>query len=232
MFSIAAHRGGNTVDSIIDSIDKKYDYVELDVHLSSDGKIIVQYSPLVCINGTSNHIENIRYYELDQIDKDKLLLLEDVFEITKGKIGVIIDIKHGTRFYPHIGKCVAEKIAEYDLFNETWIISFDHKCLNEAKKTNPSVKISPMYVARLFDECNYWKNNCADGIEICNEYLDQDSISMAHRMGLTMIGWCSQDSEELLKLVKMGIDIITIEKDDPILSRLRTIQSNVRDEID
>lgn len=226
MFLIAAHRGGNSIDSIVDSIEKKYDYVELDVHLSYDKELIVQYSPLVCINNSIKYIEDIRYHKLSKTDRERLLLLEDVFKITKGKIGIIIDIKHGISFYPHIGKYVAEKIKEYDLCKETWIISFDHMCLDEAKNHIPSVKISPMYVARIFEEYKYWERIRADGIEICNEYLDQESIRVAHRMGLTMIGWCSQDREELLNLVKMGIDIITIEKDDPILDLLQTIQSD------
>ena len=228
MFKIAAHRGGNSIESILKAIEKKYDYVELDVHLSKDGKVIVQYEPIITANGTNCFIEDIEYSKLTFSDKEKLLLFEQVLKIVKGKIGVIVDIKHGLHFYQHIGEKVAFLIKEADMCAESWIISFDHVCLNEAKNTNQAIRIAPMYVARINQEKEYWSSIQSDGVEVCNEYLDINSVKAAHSLGMTMIGWCTKDYDEINDLVKMGIDIITIEAEDEYLNYLKSMRDTVQ----
>ena len=64
MFEIAAHRGGNSWSGIYEAIKKGYDYIELDVHLSRDKYLIVQYSPKVQINGENIYIQNLQYDKL------------------------------------------------------------------------------------------------------------------------------------------------------------------------
>lgn len=104
MFQIAAHRGGNSWPSIFEAIQKGYDYIELDVHQSKDGELIVQYSPLTQINGTVLYIRDLIFCQLTNEEKRRLILLNDVLTFAHNKIGVVIDIKKGDFFYPGIGQ--------------------------------------------------------------------------------------------------------------------------------
>lgn len=221
MFQIAAHRGGNSWSDIFESIQKGYDYIELDVHLSKDGELIVQYSPLVQIYGNSTFIRDLMFCDLSDAEKSELILLQDVLEYAHDKIGVVIDIKKGADFYRGIGRKTAEVVQNTKSYSSIWVISFDHQCLMEAKEYDANVRIAPMYVARLHNEEEYWKNVMADGVEICNDYLSRESAELAHKNGLKLLGWCTEDPNELLRLVDLGVDIITIEQNDRYYDFLR-----------
>lgn len=226
MFEIAAHRGGNSWSGIYEAIKKGYDYIELDVHLSSDKYLIVQYSPKVQIDGENIYIQNLQYDKLSIENKNKLLLLSDVLLYAKGRIGVVIDIKRGYDFYENIGRRIADLVKILDVYRYTWLISFDHCCLWETKQYEPKIKVAPMYVARLYDEERYWENLHSDGIEICNDYLEQNTVVCAHARNLKVLGWCTTDVEELKRLVSLKLDIITIEQEDFYLNYLKELKEN------
>lgn len=226
MIQIAAHRGGNSWSSLLEAIQKGYDYVELDVHLTKDMELIVQYSPKIEVDGKSIFIGDITFRDLPHEEKKGLILLQDVLEYTRDKISVVIDIKKGPDFYSEIGKKTAELIQKTNAHSFVWLISFDHHCLVEAKKHDFNIRIAPMYVARPYDEEKYWNSLGADGAEICNEYLTCESVQLAHRNNLKLLGWCTEDTDELQRLVSLGIDIITIEQDDRYYNLLRTLERN------
>lgn len=226
MFKIAAHRGGNSWTRIYEAIKKKYDYIELDVHLSSDQYLIVQYSPEIQINGEKIYIQNLQYAKLSEENKKKILLLSDVLAYTQNKIGVVIDIKKGVTFYNDIGSRVADLVRTIGAIQHTWLISFDHCCLWEAKRIVPEIKIAPMYVARLHNEDSYWEKLHSDGIEICNDYLEEKTVICAHERNLKVLGWCTTSIEELRWLTSLNLDIITIEQEDFYLSYLKELKKN------
>lgn len=223
-FKIAAHRGGNTWSGIFDAIEKGYDYIELDVHLSGDNCLIVQYSPVAEIAGERLYIQELMYNALPEKNKAGLLLLSDVLHYVKDKIDVVLDIKRGRDFYQDIGVKVADLIGRMDMYKNTWIISFDHKCLIQAKEFEPRVRIAPMYVARISDESVYWRSVHADGVEVCNDYLDFETVKHAHEMDMHLLGWCTEDIAVLKWLAELGIDIITIEQKDYYLDYLNTLK--------
>lgn len=222
MFRIAAHRGGNSWDSLYDAVEKGYDYVELDVHLSHDNYLLVQYSPKVQINDEIIFIQDLCYTQLSVEQKNNFLLLSDVCTFAKNKIGIIIDIKRGHDYYYKIGIEVANLIRKLELYQSTWVISFDHRSLIEAKQYEPKINVAVMYVARLYNEEQYWYNANTDGVEICNEYLNFNIAQKVHSSNLTLIGWCTKDYTELDWLIRLDTDIITIEQEDCYLDYLET----------
>ena len=226
MFQIAAHRGGNSWPSIYEAVLKGYDYIELDIHQSQDGELIVQYSPLAQINEKKIYIRDMMFCQLSDEEKHRLILLQDVLTYAHNKIGVVIDIKKGEFFYRGIGQKTAKLIHDTNSYLSTWVISFDHHCLTEAKRYDSKVRTAPMYVARLDNETEYWKSTMADGVEICNDYLCRESADLAHRNGLKLLGWCTEDLDELLRLVDLGVDIITIEQDNRYFDFLHTAERN------
>lgn len=213
----AIHRGGNSWPNIKQAIMSGYDFVELDVHLSLDDVLIVQYESEIIIGEEYIPIANLNYFERSPKEQQNILLLKDILAFAKGKIGIIIDIKKGKQYYPEIGKRVATVISEYGDVDNTWVISFDHQCLLEVKMKNQSIKIAPMYVARLVYEEKYFAQLLADGVEVCLDYLDENTVKLVHSRGLYLIGWCASDSNDLQKLLKFKTDIVTINWNDRIL---------------
>lgn len=221
MFKIAAHRGGNSWDSLYDAIEKGYDFAELDVHLSHDDYLIVQYSPIVHIVGRDIYIKDLCYSELPDGDKKNLILLSDVFTEAKGKIDIIIDIKCVSSWYSNIEIRIANLIREYNFYQNCWVISFNHNYLTQLKEYDQHINTALMYVGCLSDEKSYWKRTMADGVEVCIDYFTADTAENAHKLGLKLIGWCTEDFGELDRLISHNTDIITIEQEDKFLNYLK-----------
>lgn len=226
MLELAAHRGGNTMQELRECIEEGYDYAELDVHMTADGFLIVCHDGWKKVGNYRFSVGDMTYQELCNATCQNILLLEEVLEISKNQIGLIIDLKKGRDFYSHIGAKAAELILEREMCRQTWIISFDHESLVDAKKLYPDVRIAPMYVARIYDDVRYWQSIRADGVEICNEYLDKEMIDRAHDKKLRMIGWCINLIDELEWMAQSGVDILTIPKDIRILRHFQEKSDN------
>lgn len=227
MFKIAAHRGGNSWESLYDAIEKGYDFVELDVHLSHDNFLIVQYSPKVHIDGKDIYIKDLCYAKLPDEHKKSLILLSDIFTETKGNIDIIIDIKCVSGWYADVEFQIVNLIREYNFYRNCWVISFNHNYLTKIKEYDQHVNTALMYVACISDEKSYWMRTNADGVEVCIDYFTTDTAENAHKLGLTLIGWCTKDFNALDRLISHDTDIITIEQEDRFLNYLKNKRGDI-----
>ncbi|MFM8926743.1 MAG: glycerophosphodiester phosphodiesterase, partial [Rhodoluna sp.] len=94
-----AHRGDsslyreNTLEAIKSAIDKGADVVEIDVHLSSDGEVVVIHDPtLERLWGCAKQVEKLTWSEISTIRTDgyRIPLLREVLELFKGKSSLLM----------------------------------------------------------------------------------------------------------------------------------------------
>ena len=94
---LIGHRGAsaiapeNTLKAFQKAIDLKADYVEFDVHQSMDGELIVIHDPNTFRStGHKGSIEKMSLAEIKELDAgegEKIPTLDEIIQITKGKIG-------------------------------------------------------------------------------------------------------------------------------------------------
>lgn len=170
---IIAHRGAskqapeNTMAAFRRALELKAGGLELDVHLSSDGHIVVVHDEKV--DRTSNGTGLVRDKTLDELKSldfgswfsqdfknERIPELKEVLELVKDWDGLLnIEIKNGPVFYPGIEKAVADEIQKYNLVQRTIISSFNHYSLVEIRKINPVIKTAPLYFAGLYEPWDY-----------------------------------------------------------------------------
>ena len=112
--AIIAHRGiwrdapENSLLAIERAIDEGHDVVEIDVRRSADGTFFLQHDAnLVCMTGMDAALEDLQASEVaglplrncagggdNAFTNQKLPSLREVFELTRGRILVHLDIKH------------------------------------------------------------------------------------------------------------------------------------------
>ncbi|MPW26630.1 glycerophosphodiester phosphodiesterase [Alkalibaculum sp. M08DMB] len=183
---IYAHRGAsgyspeNTISSFHKGIELGANGIELDVHLSKDGEIIVCHDGKV--NRTTNGRGYIRELNLKQLKKldagswfskkykgEKLPTLKEVFEVfNKEKMLINIEIKNIPFIYPDIEKKVIELVESFNAVNRVTISSFNHYSLLEIKKINPKIKTGALYMAGLIRP---WKYAQDIGVDAINTYM-------------------------------------------------------------
>lgn len=222
--SIIAHRGAsgsapeNTLASFRSAMDIGADFIELDIHLSKDGELIVMHDETV--TRTTNGKGKIRNLTLEQIksldagswfgDKFKGLVvptLDEVFQLSGGKIKLLIEVKGSSRKYPGIEKKLVETIYKY--YAKDWCIvqSFDDEILKNISQLDPSIVLHQLIVGRIFPPV------IPEFIRAVNpnhHFVSGKKIEKIHSQGKKIFVWTVNEEKRMGKLISMEVDgIIT-----------------------
>lgn len=236
---VIAHRGAkgmapeNTLGAFQLGVEQKCDAIELDVHLSSDGEIIVCHDETLdrTTNGEGRIIDK-ELAEIRTLDAgswyseayrgEKVPTLGEVFDLVPSSIMVNVEVKNS-----YDGRMEERLIAfmrERDLFDQVVVSSFDHKYLYRIKVAEPKVKIGLLYQIRLHNAARYAKNFGVDvySLHPYFDHLDKDDVEQALQEGLQVYPWTPNEQHELEKVIGYGASGIITDfpaRLDAILSR-------------
>ena len=142
---ILGHRGysakypENTLLSFQKAIEAGADGVELDVWLTSDGKVVVHHDEnLKRTFGVDLKIKESRYNDLKDLrfEGEKMPLLEEVYEVLPENVLINIEIKD-IDAVPRTLKIV----KKYKAMKRTLFSSFDFEALKELRRLSDEVRI-------------------------------------------------------------------------------------------
>lgn len=134
---IFGHRGIPTIstENSLDSFKKILDYdvkgVELDVHMTADGKLVVIHDfNTLKMTGVNHNIIDTKYSVIEDLvigESEKIPLLSEVFDLLKDRVFYDIEVKSNgsTKNRKAIVKKLYEMIERYHLTNHCIISSFD-----------------------------------------------------------------------------------------------------------
>jgi glycerophosphoryl diester phosphodiesterase len=161
---IIGHRGAsgeapeNTLAAFRLALEQGADAVELDIHVSADGELIVCHDDTVdrTTNGTGK-IELLTVLELKELDAgywydprftaEKLPLLEEVFALIPADIMINIEVK--CAYSTRLEKRLLELLVQYNRLESVVVSSFDHKTLVKLKKAQSALRIGLLYSANF-----------------------------------------------------------------------------------
>ena len=213
---VIAHRGAsflepeNTLKAIERAVKISADFVEIDVRMSKDNKLVIMHDPDV--NRTTDGNGLVKDYSLQELKKldagdgETIPTLDEVISCVKDRIGLVIEIKE-----PGTEVKVLEKIDEHNLENVI-LTSFYHKSIKNARKINPSVDAGIIFACQPVDVNPMVSNAGANVIFPGYKYLDEDLIKQAHGNGISVYPWTVDDEGMFEKLVEMGVDGIVTNK--------------------
>ncbi|MHA1744652.1 MAG: glycerophosphodiester phosphodiesterase [Promethearchaeota archaeon] len=223
--AIIAHRGykkrypENTLLAFLKAIEAKADYIELDVHKTADGHVVVTHDyttgRLTDQNLTVRDTNLATLKELDFGQGEKIPTLQEVFELCKGKIGVNVEIKQ-----EGLAESVNELIEANQVEDEVIISSFIHSEIDAIKKLNSKLCcatlepsggniLSIFLVTFMKDKFlkNAQKVN-ADAINPIHFHTTRKFCDKAHQLHLLVNPWTADTPKRWEKLIKAGADSI------------------------
>lgn len=235
---IIAHRGAsrqapeNTMAAFRKALELGAGGIELDVHLSSDGHLMVTHDELV--DRTSNGKGLVRdktFAELRELDfgswfstqfkGEKIPELVEVLQLIDGWYGFLnIEIKNGPVFYPGIEKAVADAIAEHGLVPRIIISSFNHYSLVEIRKINTGIKTAPLYMAGLYKPWEYARNIGAEAIHPLFYNIVPEVMKGCKLNGVKVHPFTVDKPEHIKAVIAAGVDGIITNVPDTALSIL------------
>ena len=161
---VIAHRGAsgtapeNTMAAFRQAVEMGADMIELDVQRTKDGQVVVIHDATLerTTNG-SGAVRELTYAEIEQLDAgswfgegqefagERVPLLKEVLEFTKGKCALNIEIKNIPYADPGIEQAVVDLLHETGFLEQVIISSFDHSCLHRIARLEPNVPTACLF---------------------------------------------------------------------------------------
>lgn len=224
---VIGHRGAmghepeNTMRSFRRALQLGADLIELDVHLSSDGALVVMHDETLdrTTNGRGLIVQKT-LAELQQLDAGKgerIPTLEQVLEWARGAgICVDIELKTGPVTYPGIEARVAEALARAQMTERAVVISFDHHAVKRMREADDRLITGILYAARPVDPIAMARAAGAEVLAPHYGYVHAEDITLAHEAGLVVAPWVTSDAEVARRLFAAGVDALGSNHPDVI----------------
>ena len=232
MPKIHAHRGAsayapeNTMEAFKMAVSMKADYIELDVHLTKDKKIVVTHDD--CIERVSDgkgFVGEYTYNELLKFNFNnhkqdygyvKIPLLEEVYDLVKDTpVNMNVEIKSD---YGEIEKMLFELEKASKMEERVIYSSFNHYSLKEMLEQNPNAKTGLLYYTVLYRPALYANICKAYALHgAFRTYLFADIISECKELNIKNNIWTVDREDEIRRCVELGADGIITNRPDVAL---------------
>lgn len=221
---VMGHRGAmgyapeNTMASFELARKMGVDAIELDVHLSADGQLVVIHDESVdrTTDGTGavNHLSLAELKALDagakfdpQFAGERIPTLDEVLTWAKGHLPVVIECKIQPDWEQVVEALVA-LVDRLDVADQVAFISFDHYIPRGLKKRRPNWQAGALYVGRPVDPVSVAGAALANGVLPHFAYLSPELAKTMHAEGKWVGTWCPNSEPELQYAIAMGADMI------------------------
>ena len=220
------HRGANgyepenTLISFQKALEMQVDGIELDVHLSADGELIVIHDETLdrTTNG-SGPVNKLSSRELKQFrinDYYEIPFLSQVFDLVDKNCFINIELKSyetADKVVELIEQYVAEKNWSYDHF---LVSSFDWNALQQVRFLNEDIQIGVLTETDLDLALAFAKFIKAKSIHPNFHLLNKENVSKIQQKGLQVFPWTVNELEDIEKIKAYKVNGIITDFPDRI----------------
>lgn len=230
---VYGHRGAsayapeNTLPAFRLAEEQGADGIELDVHLTRDGELVVIHDEELdrTTNGTGPVGEHT-LAELKQLSADngmpgyagvRIPTLREVLEqVRPGRMMVNIELKTGILWYEGIEKKTLDLVAELGMEDRVIYSSFNHYSIAEVRRLNPLAQTAYLFGDIPCDIEQYAAARGVNGLHPGLYCVKMGNLLRTYRdSGLAVRVWTVNEEEDLRWLLEAGVDVIT---NDPRLA--------------
>ena len=221
---VFAHRGGskigpeNTIVAFDRGLAAGADGLELDVHLSRDGAVVVHHDRLLDrTTRATGPISARTAFELSKLD---VPLLSDVLARYRGK-RIIIEMKQPTAALAH---AVADEVRRAKMADFVCLGSFSVTALRAARAYAPEIVTSggqmEVRIALYRSWCYLTPGRVpyrafqVPEISGSTRVVTPRFIKLAHKAGLVVQVWTVDDPNDMRRLLDWGVDGIISDRPD------------------
>ena len=224
-----AHRGvrdrypENSIPAFVAALDQGADAIELDVHATADGIVVVHHDSFLASSNPSPHAGRaIRSLTLSELAMFELApgigvpTLDEALRTICPASTAYVEIKA-----PDIERAVADVIAAVPgAIDNCAIHCFDHRISKRFGSLGSGIPTGILLVAYPVDSREVLDAAGArDFWESC-EFIDQDLVDAIHSAGGRVIAWTCNDPAEWRRLIAAGVDGICTDRVGALVQHL------------
>jgi glycerophosphoryl diester phosphodiesterase len=202
--------------------------VELDVHLSADGELMVIHDEDIArTSDGAGRVADMTLAQLRAFNYNKgfedtykmaaIPTLAEVYELIKPcGILVNVEVKTNANIYPGIERKLIRMETDMGMRGRVLYSSFNHYTLGRLKSINRKAVLGVLYVNALLEPWRYAKHIGAQALHPRYEYIYRypGFIERAHACGIIVNAWTVNEAADIARLSDMGADVLITDKPD------------------
>ena len=225
------HAPENTFASFEKAVELGVDAIELDVHLTADGEVVVIHDPQ--LDGTTDGtglVGEKKLADLKGLDAgagfgpafagQRIPTLGEVLAWARGTCVVDVEIKGGPWPYAGIEPRVVDLIRQHEMVDQTIVISFHHPVVARVKSLAPEIATGTLWSCQPIDPVAVARAAGADAIMPQWTFCDAETVERAHAAGLSVNPWDTSRPEVVEHLIGLGVDSICTNHPDVVVGAL------------
>ena len=227
---VVAHRGGanlapeNTLAAFKNALQLGIQVMELDVHPTRDGHLVVIHDDT--LERTTTGMGSVQQHTLEELrqfdagswfdarfQKERIPTLRSILQLAReNQAGLVIEVKHpedGPR-YPHIEEQLLEELREENMIERVVVISFDEETI---RNLDPSLKRGFLF----YQPTDLTQLGKLDWIGPYLGLVDRPMVEQAHALGMKVNVWTVNEEQEMRRMLDIGADAVTTDSPDVCL---------------
>ncbi len=211
---IIAHRGvplearENTLPSFRLALAQAADGIELDVHKTRDGVVVVHHDPVVRAVDQDGRPRTRAIADLDAAtvldpalpDGGRLPTLDSVLDLVQSQASVYVEAK---------ATGIADALVEcFDRHPGVRVAvhSFDHRIPVLVRALRPNIPIGVLSTSYPISLANFISGARPDAYWQQADMIDADLVRAAHACACRVIAWTVNDPDQARALIALGVD--------------------------
>lgn len=205
-----AHRGAsghapeNTLDAFRAAVSLGADGVELDIHTTADGRLVVHHDPVIPGLGP---IATLRWGEVDQFPRPgarPVPLLEEALAALEG-LEVWIEVK---ALPPEADAALLAVLAAAPSPDRNAVHGFDHRIVSRLGRQSPGLRTGILSASYPLDPVGPVTSTGAGTLWQEWHLIDAELVRRAHDAGIEIIAWTVNERRDAEALASMGVDAL------------------------
>ena len=235
-----AHRGAsgyapeNTLEAFSLAIAQGADGIELDVHLSADGQVVVAHDETVNrVSDGSGRIADLTLAALKALNFHKpkpryapvcrIPTLEEALALlAPAGLALNIELKNDAEPYPGLEERCVELVDRAGMWERVWFSSFNHQSLARIKAIDPSLRCGALYGQAPPDPFAHARQLGIEALHPHHGTLRGGASLLAacHAGGLRVHAWTINDAQTVRAMARVGVDAVITNYPDRAIRAL------------
>jgi glycerophosphoryl diester phosphodiesterase len=206
--AVIAHRGAsghaheNSPAAFRRAVELGADGVELDVHATSDGALLVHHDPEVTGIGRINELPRTAFEAFRLPNGEPIPTLAESLAILAG-LEVWVEVKTLPARWDPVLLAALESgptPARYAIHG------FDHRIVARLGERRPTLRRGVLLASYLLDTLSVLRGTGADTLWMETHLIDAELVGTVHAARGRVIAWTANEAREIRRLIGLGVD--------------------------
>jgi glycerophosphoryl diester phosphodiesterase len=206
--SVIAHRGAsgyeyeNSRAAFRRAVMLDADGIELDIHATRDGGIVVHHDPHIPGHGAIAQLSTAEARQVRIRNGEPLPLLAEILELV-GSRDVWVELKS---LPPVFDQQLLNTLDQGPAPERYAVHSFDHRIVHRLGQMRPELRRGILLSAYLCDPVGVMRSVGATTLWQEWQQVDHELVNQVHESGGAVIAWTVNELGDLDRMVRLGVD--------------------------